>query len=202
MKPITLTSLDLYEFRCNEDLIDRVLSDIQESTIFWDPREGVSKAGYMDKDSLKSYYHEELFTWLQQCVDEVAAVHYPDKKLSVSDSWLTQTKFSDTVSKHNHKFSIVSGLLYLTTHTRSETNFFFQDSWMEPYQMFNLTGPKQISIKPEKGKLLLFRSDIYHSVEPHTDIKNTRYSLAFNAFFSGTLSDHSTMKLNLTVNKS
>jgi hypothetical protein len=156
----------------------------------------------VSRDASKSYDHKELFTWLQKCVDEVATEHYPDKKLSICDSWLTRTKFGNSTSKHHHRLSIISGLLYLTTHNRSETNFFFLDSWSEPYQMFQLTEPKKISIKPEKGKLLLWRSDIDHSVEPHTDIKNIRYTLAFNTFFDGVLSDFPTTKLNLTVNRS
>lgn len=206
---IQLTTLDLYQFKCDETLIDRALDDIKKSPIVWDhygndPLDNTTGSlGYMNKEATESYYHEELFTWVQGCIDTVAAIHYPNKKLTISDSWPTKNKFGTNARPHWHACSIVSGLLYLTTHTKSETNFIFSDPWQEPYNLFRLIDNKVVKISPEKGKLIIFMSNMMHSVETHTDLKNpNRYTMAFNTFFTGVVSDSVSGKLNLTVHRS
>jgi len=199
MNVIPFQSLDMYEFFCDSELIDRVMTDVAGPDIIWKTTgsgDGSSKEGYLDNEV--PYYHSELFNWMQECIDKVAEKHYFDVKLSIVDSWLTKNQFGEHPNAHDHKHSVVSGLLYFSTFKKSKTTFVCEDPWHKHVPMM-LFPTKEFTVTPEKGKLILWRSDIVHSIQPHTDMKNTRYTLAFNTFFDGVISDRTTAKLQLKV---
>ena len=204
MNSISFQKLDIYEFFCDEELVDKVIPEVAGPDIIWTESKNdingpeISRHGYLDKNDTP-YYHPELFTWLQECVDKVAEKHYENYKLSIVDSWLTKNQFGNLSNFHLHNYSVISGLFYFSTFTKSKTIFVHEDPWHShiPYMDFPNT---LIKIAPEKGKLILWRSDIKHSIETHTDLKNTRYTLAFNTFFDDVISNYPTAKLKVKVN--
>lgn len=208
MNAIPLQTLSIYEFFCDTDLIDRVMSDIKEKQFDWkqtaskpNEKKQLTNYGYVSEEYNVPFYDPELFTWIEGCIDKVSELHYNNMNFEIVDSWLTKSSLGEGSSWHIHNNSIISGLLYFSTFKKSGTKFLYNDSWCE------ISGSpivlpknyKETTIYPEKGKLILWRSDIIHSVEPHSDLKNTRYTLAFNAFVDGSVSTLDTSRIKLKV---
>jgi hypothetical protein len=122
-------------------------------------------------------------------------------EFSIVDSWLTKSTLGEGSNWHIHNNAIISGLLYFSTFEKSGTKFLYNDPWCEiSSSLIDIPkNYKETTIYPEKGKLLLWRSDIAHSTEPHTDIKNTRYTLAFNAFIDKHISTLDTSRIQMKV---
>jgi hypothetical protein len=209
MNAIPFETLDIYEFFCDHNLIDKVMTEVTGPDIIWQntihPGEFLSQYGYLNIEKDVPYYHPELFTWIQECVDKVAEKHYKNFKLSIVDSWLTRNQFRERPGVHLHYNSVISGLLYFSDFKKSKTVFIQPDLWssqflgLKPILKGIVPIQKEITIAPEKGKLILWRSDISHTIQPHTDIKNKRYTLAFNTYFDGVICDYPTAKLKLKI---
>jgi uncharacterized protein (TIGR02466 family) len=211
----------LYEFRCDPELLESAIAYMLNSEINWyeipDNRHGGGiSIGYMDKEQTVPYYHEELFNWLQQCLDEVVADQVPGMKIEICDSWMTRSKFGQAEhTPHTHKNSMLSGVMYFTTHEKTKTVFYRKNFITTMIEKFYFHGvdtsasPKFFQFKEtyesasEAGKLIIFPSDIYHSISTHTDMKKTRHTLAFNSFSTGAVfSDGPTARLSFTVKSS
>jgi uncharacterized protein (TIGR02466 family) len=225
MKKIPIGTF-IYEFECDSTLLNQVHEEISTSDkIIWAPKippsniKNVDTAtlntlplmGYMDKEREVSYYHPKLFNWFDDCISKVVADTIPDTTLTINEAWLNKLKFGQHHSSpHYHRLSVYSGLLYLTTHPGSSfTNFFPQNdavkimnnylNFGKPLEANNTRLPKDAFLSaPLAGKLLIFPSDLMHSISTHTDIKNLRYTLAFNTFWEGTVG-HTTSTLNIKV---
>jgi len=209
MNVIPLSRLDIYEFQCDTSLIDSVNEDIAKTNIEWkklgsDGNENYENlntlsSGYLNQADAIPYYHYDLFDWLNECVNEVSTLHFNSIKLSIVDSWLTKSQVSQTLQYHRHIPSVISGVLYLSSFAKSRTFFRYTDPWTEHLSNLFVPEIKTIRLYPEKGKLILWRSDISHAVEPHSDIKSVRQTLAFNTFIDGNINTMNTARLSLKV---
>ena len=223
MKKIPIGTF-IYEFKCDPVLLSQVYEDISTSNkIIWAPKMPPSELknvdtatlntlplmGYMDKEREVSYYHPTLFNWFDDCISKVVADSIPNTALTINETWLNKFKFGQHHSTpHYHRLSVYSGLLYLTTHSGSSfTNFFPQNDAVKIMNNYLNFGnnfesnkiPKDTFLsEPLAGKLLIFPSNLMHSISTHTDIKNLRYTLAFNTFWEGTVG-HTTSTLNIKV---
>jgi len=204
MKTINVPTKNIYEFECEPDLLDRAFADfkthktewIEDSTVL---PGSVTLVGYLNKQNAVPWYHEELFNWMQTCLDEVAAatVKVP---LAICDSWTTKTEYKQRSKMHLHSWSVFSGLLYFTEHKASTTMFEYNDHNRERFgKLFIDSKQGYVESAPKKGKFLIFPSDMYHFIQAHTEIKNTRYSLSFNTFFSGNITNEVTCMLQNNV---
>ena len=93
--------------------------------------------------------------------------NYLDEKISLvscylRDAWGTKINYNDRVREHNHNGCIISGVLYLKD---SNQDLYFKEL--------------DISIRPKKGKLILFSPFLMHGTKFSLD-KKPRYSIAFN----------------------
>ena len=89
-------------------------------------------------------------------------------------------------------------MLYFSTFKNSKTLFKSTDPWRNHLPIMQ-SNENEFSVTPEKGKLIIWRSDIMHTIQPHSDMKNIRYTLAFNTFFDGVVSTEDTAQLKLKV---
>jgi len=94
-------------------------------------------------------------------------VNYLDENINLvacylRDAWGTRIDYNDRVREHDHWGCIISGVLYLQNNGQ---DLYFKEL--------------NISIKPKKGKLLLFSPMLKHSTKFSLD-KKPRYSIAFN----------------------
>lgn len=205
MKTNTLSSYNIYEFECDDELTNKVLADIKQQPIIWkqSTTEDSNSLGYLgSKDSPVPYYYPELFDWFDDCVQTVADIHFDGIKFAICDSWLTKSYLGQQANPHNHSASIYSGLFYLTTHRTAETYFIYQDMLMK-HQLGNCgnySRQKQYVSKSEKNKLLIFPSDLIHGVNMNKDITQLRHTLAFNTYYDGVISSQTTRLLDIKVN--
>jgi len=214
MNAIPLPTQFLYEFSIDPAIVDKSLEyflslDLQSRPSLLDvpnSMEGVGLNQVLDlggkSESVTCLYHKELFDELQKCVDQVAEKHFKTTKLAICDSWLTRSKFGQASGVHFHQCSVFSGLLYMTDQERSETLFYLHDPfYMRNQHLFGLSMneiPYKYTVKPVKGKLLLWDSSIDHRVGPLTE-KNIRYTFAFNTWPTGMISNLFTGKLTSNV---
>ena len=187
MKALTLFEIPIYEFKHpNESVVDEVLNEVKN--LEYD--KNVSNLKSLDN---VHYYHNELYKWFEKCLEEVRQKHYVDSiKLEIIATWANKTNKLSKHHRHFHPNSIVSAVFYLTSHDSSFTVFDIDNPWSEQDKHgLYITKPQsdlpfsiKSKVRPEKGKLLIFPSSIWHSTTPLLD-NNARYSLSFNTYFSG-----------------
>lgn len=134
---------------------------------------------------LKKLVNEALNDYLKQ-------IYHPinDVKLLSTISWLNFTDKTQYHHKHCHHNSVVSGCLYINAKRESDCILFTKratgENWQLQPNQYNAFNSNQFTVPVNTGDLVLFPSNLIHSV-PKTDHEYTRISLAFNSFFSGDL---------------
>lgn len=205
MKSFYVGAAKFFEFECPNELVELALDKAKEceyNHLLYD--NGIT-VGYQKQDdgSYVSLYDEKLYDWLTDCANQVANTYFKNHKLKICDLWVVKSKFGNVAKTHLHGYSLFSGLLYLTSCTRSETVFYYKDHFLNRWEFFlgdTFIGNRNIvhKVTPEKGKLLIWPSDIEHSVNPHTN-KDDRYTIAFNTFIEGKISNFPTARLDINV---
>jgi len=209
MNAIPLPTQFLYEFSIDQDLVDRSLEYFLNSEL----KSG--KTNLKDDHSIDilmmnnpgdefntCVYQKELFAEIQKCIDQVATKHFKNTQLAICDSWITRGKFGQKCEPHHHSYSIFSGLLYMTDQERSETIFTLTDPFFSRLEYLFGPGmneqPYKFTVKPKKGKLIIWDSSIKHKIGTVAE-KNTRYTLAFNTWPTGLVSQIPSMKLKANL---
>jgi uncharacterized protein (TIGR02466 family) len=140
--------------------------------------------------NLKSAIDECLSEWCKNVYNPING----DFKLKITQSWLNYTKPGEHHDRHYHPNSIVSGVLYIDTNPIKDQIIFNSGKMYDfyiPWKSLNQFNSMEASITIKKREIILFPSNINHSV-PKNEGTNTRISLAFNSFFEGTLGVHHT----------
>lgn len=194
MKEFLFGNATFYEFQANEELVDDILTHVGNSDVEYKKikpnQNNVTSVGYAKgKNGYTSFYHKELYNFLNQSLDEVSTKNFNNFSLKIVDLWTVKAHFGEGSQKHNHSMSMFSGLLYLTDCDKSETEFTMNNRLWDNWNFFmheNFLNSNELSLKiqPKKGKLLIWPSDIKHRIIPHT-MKQDRYTIAFNTFIEG-----------------
>ena len=102
-----------------------------------------------------------------------------DNEFIITTSWFTHTKNDKFGNFHNHSNSMFSGVFYFTDDNSSIKfqNFKKNTSFNIIPKEFNVYNSSSWEVKPPKGTILLFPSELYHYVNISN---NDRKSLAFN----------------------
>lgn len=193
MNIIPFSQCNIYEFKLDREAANLAYQDFKKSKLFWKKiaPENNTSVGYLDSDYKIPWYNESLCDWFDKCLKQVSEKHFYNRKLEMIDLWLNSANSGSFSHKHSHSCSIVSGLYYLTDHEHSETVFEYYDPWLKGidwlYDASIVTNPS-IKIKPESGKLIIWKSDFIHSVNIHRETK-PRNTIAFNTFFDGWVSN-------------
>lgn len=107
-------------------------------------------------------------------------------EFKITQSWLNFTKQGQFHHKHAHPGSLISGVYYVSTDDDDRIMFYrsgFQRIKFNPAS-YNPWNSDSWWIPVKSGELILFPSELEHSVPPiQTD--HERISLAFNTWFSG-----------------
>lgn len=206
MKKIPAFNIPFYEFTADEQLTIKILELAQNQTY----TENVSNKSNV-KYRLEAIKNKELINWFNSCLEEVKNDLYdePVFDIKVSDAWFNKASYTEKHHMHAHPNSVLSGVFYLTTHTKkARTKLYLPNPFhhIDFSKMFNtrdsfITDEKYIvtEIQPVAGKLIIFPSTIEHQVETNIT-RDDRYSISFNSFFSGIIGkkDSATM-LHITV---
>lgn len=121
----------------------------------------------------------------------------------ITTSWVNESKSGHDHGPHYHTNSILSGVVYLQAVDSAEINFHRSAShanlWntvLLDFDSFNELNVDVISVPPSTNDILIFPSNLTHSVNPNTS-KETRYSLAFNVFPRGVFGEGGNSELEL-----
>jgi len=103
--------------------------------------------------------------------------------LVLEDCWINVYDRGDAQERHIHRNSVISGIYYAQAPEDCGRLVFhspMSDAMLDPPKVAtNEFNTHAVMIKPEAGKMILFRSWLYHSVKPNA-IEGTRVSVAFN----------------------
>ena len=198
MKITPIPALDFFEFNSSYELANATLDDIKNSDLIWDHE---NKLAYKKNNV---YYYEPLFDWFQDCLDKIDDHLLPKDdekfKLSICDCWINRQKLGESTYLHVHSMSVMSGVYYLHD-SATKTKFFIPNlNINDGSSIFgNIKNTlKLYEVTPEKGKLIIFPSHIKHSVDIHRNM-STRYTIAFNLFYSGIMSVNYSSQLEIKV---
>lgn len=113
-------------------------------------------------------------------------------ELEIARSWIVRSKPGDFGRMHTHPNSLISGVLYLAADPTSG-NLILQDSRTSKlggmefnYADMNQLNSCNVSIPPKPGNLVMFPGYLAHEVA-HNRSWITRYSLAFDVWFRGSI---------------
>lgn len=179
-----LFNFPYYEFFNNSIDTNELISQAKNTLI---KTPNIFNEIYKDPSGNRAFYNKELLVWIQSCIDTVSKNEFDNMELVVTDCWFNSTSRYQKHHEHFHPNSILSGIFYLTD---SDVGTCFSSSnpwteWLSPVFSFNPTLNTQTTIvSAEKGKLIIFPSNILHFTKPNTS-NNIRYSIAFNTFFNG-----------------
>jgi len=137
----------------------------------------------------------EFDDFVNQCIYSVKEFSkdygIQNTKLSHIGGWFNVAQFGDYQEFHihpNHHFSLV----YYVSVNDNSGNIIFRspesatDMFMLPSGNETLASMKTVSIKPEVGTLLIFRSNLLHMVEKNKS-NQPRVSISFNVSLSDEL---------------
>jgi hypothetical protein len=202
MEIITPLSIPFYKFIAPQHIQDDVLEHVQ--SLKYKP-EHIREAGFVYGD----YFNEKLFDFFDDSIKKVQQVYYSDDlSFPIVDCWVNKYSTLNYLNKHYHPNSVICGLYYVTNHENfGETIYEAENPWnmLSPlHSNINLlinkhSKPLIGKVKAEAGTLVLFPPSLYHYMNTITSKSVVRYTIAFNTFPSGTISNQQTAKLSLEV---
>ena len=114
----------------------------------------------------------------------------PAAKIYITESWVNKTSPGGKHHRHRHPNSIISGVYYFNTNEKTGNIVFSTHKYSTvEYETAtpNIYNSKIWSLRPRANTLLLFPSDLEHTVTKN-ESDAPRYSLSFNTFLSGSIS--------------
>jgi uncharacterized protein (TIGR02466 family) len=186
-----------------EDIHDKIKSLTYNPVIVDDNFSPISIGYNIDDDKNKTcFYDEKLYGFIDSCLESIYKKHFKySVKHVISDLWATKATFGTSSSFHQHAYSVFSGVLYLQD-SNTSTTFMFEDNLAKTWEHFTNCNIQKIThvSKSIKGKCLIWPSKLLHRLDTHKE-KETRYTVAFNSFWDGTLYDKASGVLNIETKK-
>ena len=96
----------------------------------------------------------------------------------IESAWFNISKKGDSIIKHIHPGSLLSGAFYVSCGKDDEILFFGEDDMTIPPQSFTDLSAKYISYKCISGSILLFKSNINHCT--NSQKSNEKITISFN----------------------
>lgn len=137
---------------------------------------------------LKQDITNRIHDYVYNCLGVSKSVEF-----RMTNSWVSKQDPGQPVWMHSHATSILSGVLYLQAddnagriifHRRKHFDNLFSETIHIPVDFPNLVTSSGIPFEVKENDLLLFPSNLEHSVEENQSSRS-RYSLAFNFFVYG-----------------
>lgn len=166
----------------------------------------VEAGSYGDFSTSKDTYilnhcAKNLKSWIQQQINDYAvATLATTQSLKITQSWcLKHENQVQKVFKHIHPNSIISGAYYVHAPAGTESIKFHKNEvstsavikW-ETDKELQASQPwswEWYQVPVQTGRLVLFPSNVYHSVEGNNINQNLRCVLSFNTWFEGPIGE-------------
>lgn len=196
-----------YIFEAPNTITEQVYKEIQNATyedVFYaTDKHSPTFAGHIDVEGKKTcYFNKELYDFLDTCLSPIYKKHFTNATNHViTDVWPTKSIFGRQSTFHSHGHSIFSGLVYLHD-SKTSTLFRFEDQlekvWKHFVTMNSLNSELIYESKAIKGKVIIWPSILEHKINLHKE-KQPRFTIAFNSFWNGRLSNSTTGFLDLNT---
>jgi hypothetical protein len=198
MEKVNVISLPFYKFKADDALTSKILDTVANLNFTMDNN---IENGY----SYHDFYDEELFAFFDKSIKQVKKIYYKDNlNFPIVDCWVNKYSKLNKLKRHMHSNSMICGVFYLTSHEdEGSTIFELPNPWYNE-QLSNLSVHENYSpligeIKAEAGTLMLFPSNIFHTMKTLMKLSSPRYTIAFNTFAIGNISDQNTTRLSINV---
>jgi len=124
------------------------------------------------------YLKDEIYNNIKNYVNNIMKLK---TDVQFTTSWATKTSTNGYSQKHNHSNSFLSGVYYPIGDKNFNIKFYKKNSFwnFKTFEVNNLNADGYGINVAENGILLLFQSDLEHSIERNLSDK-IRYSIAFN----------------------
>tara|TARA_R110000822_G_C15099965_1_gene471757 strand:- start:63 stop:668 length:606 start_codon:yes stop_codon:yes gene_type:complete len=153
----------------------------------------ISKNKFLLNDKIMSHVKKQIEKFLMEYSKEI--ISHPDNcKLIITQSWCNYAGLNESHHRHTHPNSIVSGVYYPQTN-KEDKIFFYNDRMTRSVLkvdklVYNSFNSSSWWIPTEENSLILFPSDLEHSVENRATNGPDRISLSFNTFYTGEIGNH------------
>jgi len=203
MEKIDVISIPFYKFKAESSLIKQVYDDVIKLNF---------EIENLDQNSFvyPNFYHEKLFSFFNDSINEFKNHIFKENlNFPIVDCWVNKYGRMNKLRKHKHSNSIICGLYYVTGHTNKQTSTIFEaeNPWtfVNPnISSINLSVNNQNfmqslkgEILPEEGTLVLFPPGLFHYMAPITKSNEFKYTIAFNTFVDGEISDSNSQILSI-----
>jgi uncharacterized protein (TIGR02466 family) len=131
---------------------------------------------------LKRFILDNVYQYFTQIISPAN-----DIEPYITLSWINYTYKGGYHPRHSHVNSIISGVFYINTLSDDKIHFYSDKPRKQIdfiTHQYNVYNSPSWWIPAEQNTLVLFPSDLMHSVEP-INHDETRISLAFNVFIKG-----------------
>jgi uncharacterized protein (TIGR02466 family) len=150
----------------------------------------------LDQPILKPL-RDEILREFNYYVNDVLQIDSQDLTWELTTSWTTKSDPGDSSDVHNHRNSLISGVVYLETNPESGTitfnefnnNRLFYQMIDLKFKSFNIYNSSLWGVPPENYMMIFFPSVLFHQVAKNMS-NQVRHSLAFNFFPKGKLGDY------------
>ena len=116
----------------------------------------------------------------------------------IVNSWMYKLDPNQSAPEHIHSNSVLSGVVYLNEDYQNSGNIIFKKqqnhlsvftpSISPDLESFNIFNSSEWFVEPNQKMIVLFPSHLLHRVTENNTTES-RYSLAFNVFVKGNISD-------------
>lgn len=185
MEKINVLPQNFYKFFYDKQLTEKILELIKSLPYIRNEHNHISS---LSLNHMKEF--NDLHDWFNDCLAKVKNdLQLPFTKIVITETWSNKSFKNEWHHGHIHFNSFLSGVFYLNTSDTGNTWFSIDNFWYDFFLIENnlakdFNADKRLVIhkeSPEMGKLILFPSKIFHSVDNHED-KEPRFSIAFNTF--------------------
>lgn len=195
MKKLPAFPVYFYEFQSDTTLAEEMLKQVQD----------LPYTNNLNNKWHLNFYNEKLFNWFEKCLAEVCeSINLPKTlNLEITECWVNKTSKLSKHQFHFHPNCIMGAVYYLTSSnndgaTRWYNKHSLYNNWGSIFSTTNngINPHDQFIIYPSAGKLVIFPAYLGHEVDL---CKNnaTRYTISFNTFFNGVISDETAQKLEI-----
>lgn len=150
----------------------------------------------LDQPILKPL-RDEIMQEFNYYIDDVLQVDSQELTWEITTSWTTKSEPGNNSDMHNHRNSLISGVVYLETNPESgvitfnefNNNRLFYQMIDLKFKNFNIYNSSLWSVPPQNYMMIFFPSVLLHQVTKNMS-SHVRHSLAFNFFPKGKLGDY------------
>lgn len=219
MKKDSILGIPFYRFYYDPDKVQGVLTELLK--LSWVPNTTNWIWDGVTEDGLGSRLHElpafeDIFKWIQECLDEVADDMGMTCRLKINSSWAHLNQTGNSFYQHTHANTFISSNYYASGLAQDKT------VWLLPNPYFSLTniypcGPYPGNIgnneqtndyykkyylmheePTEPGKYIVFPAAIPHYAQANSGDAD-RVTIACDAFPTGLINQGYTSRLNVQV---